>query len=238
MSKLASPLQISPIDLFQTSTVATADLGATAFTADGRRFRYALAGASALVAGKLQQSSVETTSDQNLTAVAASVGDVQIASTSTITVAANYYAQGWAVITVTPGVGQMYQISGHAAYTAAAPTFNLFATDAIRVALTTSSRIDLVANPFSSVILCPATATGLPVGAAVTNNPLGTYGWIQAGGVANVLADGSVAVGVSVCASAATAGAVKTNVAAGPFVGVSLTNISTTEYGAVYLTLA
>lgn len=238
MSKLASPIQISPLDLFATSTTATADLGATAFTADGRRFRYALAGAVALVAGKLQQSSVETTSDQNLTAVAAAVGDVQIVSTSTITVAANYYAQGWALITVTPGLGQMYQISGHAAFTAAAPTFNLFATDAIRVALTTASRIDLVANPFSSVIVNPSTATGLPVGVAVTNNPIATYGWIQAGGVANVLADGTVVVGTSVCASNGTAGAVEAFAGVQAPVGLAVTGIATTEYGAVYLTLA
>ena len=238
MSKLASPIQISPLDLFATSTVATADLGATAFTADGRRFRYALAGATALVAGKLQQSSVETTSDQNLTAVAASVGDVQIASTSTITVAANYYAQGWALITVTPGLGQMYQISGHAAFTAAAPTFNLFATDSIRVALTTGSRIDLVANPFSSVIVNPATATGLPVGAAVTNNPIATYGWIQAGGVCNLLADGAITVGTALVASNGVAGAVEPLAGVQASVGLAVTGISTTEYGAVYLTLA
>lgn len=238
MSKLASPIQISPLDLFATSTTATADLGATAFTADGRRFRYALAGGTALVAGKLQQSSVETTSDQNLTAVAASVGDVQISASSTITVAANYYAQGWALITVTPGLGQMYQISGHAAFTAAAPTFNLFATDAIRVALTTSSRIDLVANPFSAVIVNPATATGLPVGVAVTNNPASTYGWIQAGGVCNVLADGTVVVGTTVCASNATAGAVEAFTGVQAPVGLAVTGIATTEYGAVNLSLA
>jgi len=235
MSKLASPLQISPLDLFTTSTTKTADLGALAMTADGRKFRYALAGGSALVAGKLQQASAEVTADQNLTAVAAAVGDTTISASSTVTVTANQYAEGWALISVTPGVGQMYQISGHAAFTAAAPTFTL--SDPIRVLLTTSSRIDLVANPYASVIVNPATATSVPVGVAVANNASATYGWIQTGGVANVLADGALTVGVNLSASNAVAGAVEAAVTAQASVGVAVTGIADTQYGAVYLRL-
>jgi hypothetical protein len=235
MSKLASALQISPLDLFTTSTTKTADLGALAMTADGRKFRYCLAGGTALVAGKLQQASAEVTANQDLTAVAAAVGDLAIAASSTVTVTANQYAEGWALITVTPGLGQMYQISGHAAFTAAAPTFTL--SDPIRVALTTSSRIDLVANPYSAVIVNPATASSVPVGVAVANNALSTYGWIQTGGIANVLADGALTVGVNLSASNAVAGAVEAAVTAQAAVGVAVTGIADTQYGAVYLKL-
>lgn len=237
MSKLSSTLQISPQDLFVVSTVAQADLGALAHTADGRKFRYALAGAVALTAGTLQQSPVETTGWQNLTAVAASIGDTSISASTTITVTANALSQGYALITVTPGVGQVYQIAANAAFTAAAPTISL--SDPVRVALTTSSKIDLVAHPYNGTIINPATATGLPVGVAMTAVAAASYCWLQVGGVANVLADGAITVGTNVIASNATAGAVEPGADAADLqasVGVAMTGISTTEYGAVKIT--
>lgn len=233
MTKLSAALQVSPQDLFVSSTTAQADLGALAFSPDGRAFRYAYAGATALVAGTLLQSAAETSGWENLTAVAAAVGDTSIASTSTITVTANQLAGGYALITVTPGIGYMYQIAGHAAYSAAAPTIAL--TDSVKVALTTSSRIDLVANPYSAVIINPATATAMPVGVAVTATPINNYGWIQVGGVANILNDGGSTVGTNVSASNGTAGAVEAAVTAQAAIGVAMTGISTTENGAIKL---
>lgn len=229
---------ISPQDLFITSTTAQTDLGAMAMTADGRMYRYALAGGTALVVGKLQQSAAETTAWQNLTAVAASVGDTSIASTSTITVTANQLAQGYAIISVTPGVGYTYQISSHSAYTAAAPTLNL--TDKVLVALTTSSKIDLMAHPLSAVIVNPTTASGTPVGVAVVAAAASTYTWLQTGGIASVLADGAITVGTNVIASNAVAGAVEPGADAADLqanIGIAMTGIADTEYGAVKLNL-
>lgn len=233
MAKLSSAMQVSPQDLYVSSTVQNVDLGALAFTPDGRAFRYALAGASNLVAGTLLQTAAETTAWQNLTAVAAAVGDTSIAASSTITVTANQLAGGYALISVTPGIGQLYGISGHAAFTAAAPTINL--TEPVRVALTTSSRIDLVASPYSGAIINPATATGAPIGVALFAQTAATYGWIQVGGVANILNDGGSTVGTNVSASNATAGAVEAAVTAQAAIGVALTGISTTENGAIKL---
>lgn len=233
MAKLSSAMLVSPQDLYVTSTVAQIDLGALAFTPDGRAFRYALVGGSNLVAGTLLQSAAETTGWENLTAVAASVGDTSISASSTITATANQLAGGYALITVTPGIGQLYGISGHAAYSAAAPTINL--TEPVRVALTTSSRIDLVANPYSGVIINPATATAAPVGVAIANSTTATYAWVQVGGVANILNDGGSTVGTNVSASNATAGAVEAAVTAQAAIGVALTGISTTENGAIKL---
>lgn len=233
MAKLSSASSVQPQDLYVSTTTAQTDLGALAFTPDGRAFRYAYAGGVALVAGTLLQSAAETTGWENLTAVAAAVGDTQIVSTSTITATANQLAGGYALISVTPGIGQLYGISGHAAYSAAAPTINL--TEPVRVALTTSSRIDLVASPYSGVIINPATATAAPVGVAVVATPINNYGWIQVGGVANILNDGGSTVGTNVSASNGTAGAVEAAVTAQAAIGVALTGISTTENGAIKL---
>lgn len=210
-------------------------LGQAAVDNRGGRYRYGLAGGTTLVAGKLQQSAAEVTANQNLTAVAAAVGDVTIASTSTITVTANQYAEGWAVITVTPGVGYMYPISGHAAFTAAAPSFTI--SEPIQVALTTTSRIDIVQNPYYNLIVLPTTATSAAVGAAIYPVTNAQYGWIKDGGPASLLADAAITVGVNVSASNAIAGAVEAAVTAQGAVGIAMTGIADTEYGAVLLTL-
>ena len=121
MSSLRSDLLINPQDLFNVSNNAQAsatNLGGLATTGDGRYFRFVTAGAVALVPGKLQQAPAEVTGDQNLTAVAAAIGDLTIATTSTVTVTANQYAGGWAVISVTPGQGYQYKIASHPAATA------------------------------------------------------------------------------------------------------------------------
>lgn len=235
MTQLSGAAQVVGQPLFSSSAYKAHQLGETVFTNDGRAFRYVKAGGTTLVPGKLQQASAEVTADQNLTAVAASIGDLSIASTSTVTVTANQYAEGWAIITVTPGQGYQYQIKGHAAYTAAAPTFSL--SDAVLVALTTSSRIDLVANPHSAVIVNPATATSAPIGVAVYPVVNAEFGWVQVGGVATVLADGTITVGTAVVASNATAGAVEALTGVQAIVGTAVTGGATTEYSAIKLNL-
>ena len=211
-------------------------IGEMVHSSDGRVYRYCKAGGTALVAGKLQQSQVEITGDQNLTAVAAAAGDTALVSTTTVTITANEYAGGYAIITVTPGVGIQYLISGHAAFTTAAPTLTL--SDPIVVALTTSSRIDLVHNPYLAVIISPTTATSGPVGVAVHAVVASEFGWLQVGGTAAVLTDGATAVGNFVSVSGSIAGAVidATHVAEGA-VGNALSGIADTEYGPIKLTL-
>ena len=236
---MSGPVQVAAQTLHSSSADKLHNLGETVFSNDGRAFRYAQAnGTTALVAGTLQQSRPETTSHQDLTAVAAAIGDAAIVSTSTITTSANEYAEGWALITVTPGIGRQYKIKGHAAFAAAAPTFNLF--DTIAVALTTDSRIDVVRNPYSRVVINPTTATAAPIGVAVHPLAVSEFGWLQVGGVASILADGALLVGQEVIASNGTAGAVEPQ-GAGPgsgtqsCIGFAMTGVATTENGAVKL---
>ena len=95
----------------------------------------------------------------------------------------------------------------------------------------------MVANPYNAVIQNPAAATGAVVGVAIHAIALDEYGWIQTGGVANVLNDAGSTVGTNVSASNATAGAVEAAVTAQAAVGYAVTGISTTEAGAIYLTI-
>lgn len=212
-------------------------LGARAKMADGRVFRYCKAGGTALVPGKLQQAPAEITNHQNLTPAAAAIGATSVTVTLGATAAtANQYAGGWLIVTTTPGQGYQYKIKSHPAADASA-TLVLSLEDPILVALTTSSVVDLVLNPYSGVIVNPTTASSCPVGVAVYPITASYYGWIQTGGVATILSDGGSTVGTNVSASNATAGSVEAAVTGQAAVGVAVTGVATTEYGAFRLFL-
>ena len=237
-SFLSGPIQVAAQTLHSSSADKLHGFGEIIFSNDGRAFRYCGAGATALIAGQLQQSPAQDTGTQNMTAVAAAVDDLSIVSTTTVTVTANEYAEGFILVAVTPGVGRLYKIKGHIAYTAAAPTFNL--AEGVRVALTTTSRLDAMANPFNDLVVAPTTYTSAAAGAAVHPIAIDEFGWIQVGGVANLLADGALVVGEPVIRSNGTAGSVEpttTTFTVQGYVGNAKSGVATTEYGAVDLKL-
>lgn len=225
------------INPFTTSTVPEHQLGAIGVTPDGRKFRYARVDAStALVAGNLLQSKAENTSDQDLAFAAAAIGATEIVTTTTVTVDANEYADGYVAVTVTPDLGHYYRIKSHPAASAATLTLQLY--DPLEVAWTTSTRADLVANPYNRVIQHPTTATSAVVGVAVQAAAVDTYTWIQSGGPCAMLTEGVIAVGQQVVASNGTAGAVE-DVASTTqqIVGRAMSGIASGENGMIFLTL-
>ena len=229
--------QVVGQQLHSSSSTSFHELGGLVHSNDGRSFRYCLNGGTAMLAGRLQQRQVEITGDQNLTAVAAAVGDTSFVSTSTVTIAENEYAAGWVLVTVTPGVGRQYQIASHAAFTTAAPT--LLLVDPIEVALTTTSRVDLVHNNYASVVIYPQTATAGPVGVSVHPIAASEYGWLAVAGVNTCLVDNAVTVGLFVSAAdGSVTGAVDgaTHATEAP-VGIAMTGIADTEYGPIKLNL-
>lgn len=216
--------------LFEEKETAQHVLGEVAFTNDGRAFRYSKAGAVALVAGTLQQGPAEDTSDQDITPTATAAGATTV-TVGSMTVTANQYAGGQMVGAVTPGIGYSYRIKSHAAFSAAAATFEL--EDAIQVALTTSSRLDFVMNPFNGTVINPTTLTSAPVGVAIAARTIGYFGWLQVAGNAPILSDGGDAVGSDVVASNGTAGAVEDAATSGaqPIIGTAVTGVATGNVG-------
>lgn len=233
MSTLKCDILVAPQEIFTSSSTQGTNLGSRVTTGDGRYFRYALAGGTSLVQGKLQQTAAEVTGNQNLAVAAAAIGATTVTTTTTVTVTANQYAGGWLIVTITPGEGYQYQIASHPAATSAAVTLTL--ADPLQVALTTSSRIDLVSNPYAGVVVNPTTATSTPIGVAVYPITNAQYGWLQTAGTAAVLADGSVTVGTSLVASNGTAGAVEALTGVQALVGIAVSGIATTDYGPVKL---
>jgi len=234
-TQLCNDIMIVEGDLTSNSSTPQTTVGSRAVSPEGRVFRYAKAGAVALVPGTLLQAPAEATGNEDLAVAAAAAGATTVTTTTTVTVTANQYAGGWMVVTVTPGQGYQYKIKSHPAATAAAVTLTL--EDPIQVALTTSSRVDLVANPYNGVIINPTTATNAPIGVAVYPISIGYFGWIQVGGPAAVLADGTVTVGTSVVASNGTAGAVEAATGVQAPVGIAMEGIASTEYGMIKLSI-
>ncbi len=194
--------------LYTSSSTQIHALGERLVTPDGRVFRYAKAGASDLVAGNWIQSPAQVANHQNIAVAAAAIGATSITVTLGATAAtANQYANGQAVVTITPGLGQAINISGHPAADASA-TLVLELQEPLRVALTTSTRIDLIPNPYNGVIQSPATTlTGCVVGVATYIITAAEYGWLQRSGPAGALIAGTPGVGVAIVLPGTAAGA-------------------------------
>lgn len=240
MSSLTGPVLAEYQDLYSSTTTQGGpngglQLGAIASTGDGRQFAFCLAGATSLVPGKLQQSSVETTAWEALNPGIVAIGATQFTTTSTVTVTLNAWAGGFVMVTQTPGQGYQYKIKGNTAATSAAVT--VYLEDPIVIALTASSQIDIIPSPYSGVIVNPTAATGSIVGVAVTVITNAQYGWIQTSGPANLLAQGTIVVGEEVAASSTTAGACVATSGVLASVGVAITGIATTDYGAINLAI-
>lgn len=207
MAKFRAPLDGAGQDDFVSSSTQVHDLGTRIETDDGRVFRYALAGASDLVAGNVLQGPAIIALHLANTPPAVAIGATSFTYTPGSTAGgANIYAGGWLQVDTTPGNGYTYEVSGHAAITSAT-AFTLNLKDAIQVALTTSSRVGLIANPYRGVIQFPVTtATGIVAGVATYIITAAQYGWIQTWGMCSVLISGTPALGAGVMTPSATAG--------------------------------
>lgn len=219
-------------------------LGMAVRTRDGRTFRFCRMGAVAGVAGSLYQASAPVPNHLAQTPAAAAVGATAVTITTLGATAAtqNQYAEGWLYVDTGPGNGITYGINSHLANAgSAALIVNLEKDDSIQVALTTSSRIGLLANPYADVIVMPTAATSIAVGVPLFAIPIAQYGWIQTWGPCPVLINGTPAVGVSVINGATTAGSVDVaavaNEAATRFVGRMLQVGVSTKNNMVHLML-
>ena len=235
MSKLTSNALVQPSDLYVFTSTQGADLGTLGVTGDGREFRYAKAGASALVAGTLLQGPAIVANLQNATvAAAAAVGDKSVTLTiSSTAVVANEYVGGLLIINDVDGEGQTMRIASHTSGTITSIVLTL--EDALITALTTNSQGSVIANPYNGVIINPTTPTAKPVGVAISKIAAGYYGWIQTKGLVSCLNDGGTTVGLAVAPSQGTAGAVKTGATTLDSVGSAAQTGVTTEYNVIDL---
>ena len=215
---------------------------------DGRKFRWTLAGVL-MVVGDVQQSAAALTTSENLAPDAdQAVGDRIVTFThGGATTVINLFAEGYAVMSITPGGGDTYKIASHLALTssAAGDIINFAPGNALRRAITTAAtKMDLSRHAYAGAIEAPVTtSTGIPVGVAVSAITNGGFGWLQTRGACGVLTDDTVIAGNAAVVPSAAAGA------AGPFtdteatsnieqpIGNVLVIAANTAFSTIFLTL-
>lgn len=247
----------SQFGLFQTYNVVDAQtmIGQRFHTEDGREVVLALNGSTALVAGVLTQHSPIVANHENLAVTAFSPVSTSTNLPATVTVTlgatlatAQQYQGGFAVVNAGTGKGQTLRISSNPA-AALSSSMVITLEDAPIVALDTSSKIDLIAAPYSNIVINPTTATASPAGVTLyaipgTTGTAGTagyipsYGFIQTQGIVSCLSDVSVAsVGLGIMASTTTAGAITVQTATGANIGDAYQTSVSAENRAVRLAL-
>ena len=196
----------------KTGTDKYHSLGTILELPDGREFRYAKAGGTALGLGLTVATPAPIAHhDMDLATAATAVGASSITLTLEGTLATeDQYADGYLYTNdghgdVAAGQGQVYRIAGHDAIdSAGSGAFNLAENDKVAVALTTACRSGLIANPYSAVVVTPTTVLNRTCGVPATEIAASAYGWIQTKGLASVRVLGTVVVGEPLRVSGAT----------------------------------
>lgn len=209
-------LQLSQQELNVTSTTKLHKLGSVGVTADGRKYRYALNGAVALTAGKTVNAIAKVANHTTQTVnTAAAVGATQVLVTVGATaMTQDQYIDGYLVAKDAAGLGTAYRIAGNSSISAAGGSVTVSLQEPIVTALTTSSIVSFVLNPWSGVLVAPAAAAEVVVGVPQLAVAASTYFWAQVGGIASVLSDGVISKGAGAIQSASVIGAATIEAAA------------------------
>jgi hypothetical protein len=235
---MTGDIQIIDGDELKVSASALNPVGARGMTKDGRVYRYgSAAAAGALAPGKLAVAATKVDNHENIAVqAAAAIGAKSVSVTLGATAAtANQYAGGYLVVNDATGEGIAYPINGHPAH-AGSGTLTVSLDQPIQVALTTSSEVSLIANPWSNAVISVTDQLDMPVGIPNVNIPASNFGWLQTRGVCAALADETLAAGENLTIGSSVAGALEENDAVGePNVGVAIQPGVDTEYRAVFL---
>ena len=208
----------SIINPFTSGTTSVTDslgndipLGSALYYGD-RVFRYGLVGGVALTAGKLVQTIVGTKADHQDLAPTAGVaaGEYEISvETAGTDLTLNQYAGGYLYVNDVTGEGQCLKIKSNPVHDHSDdPSVVITCHDALATAITTSSKVSLMSDPWSGLVVAPAAETGAVMGCPLVDMALSAYGWFQTYGPAAVLTVGTLVLGHNAVRSATVAGAV------------------------------
>ncbi len=231
--------QLSSQELRVTSSTKLHTLGTIGVTADGRQYRYARAGASALDPGKLTVNADPDTDVVNKTVARTYVvGATEVIIDAAGAVTADFAADGSLTINDATGEGISYAVVGNSS-TSGAAECTVYLKEPLSAALTIDvSEASLYANPFSGTVISATDQADMAVGVPNVSVAASYYYWSQTVGEAAVWADEAVTRGLAVTIGTGVAGQVEALDAAGePQIGVASQTLVDTEYRNVYLTL-
>jgi hypothetical protein len=177
--------------IYEESATAKAKLGTRVQVGD-RVFYYAYAGGVALVAGKIVSQAAVAAETNKTVEAAAAAGTYSVTVT---TVAAQLYlAEGYLCVNDAAGEGLMYKIKNSAANATTATSTDITLYDPIVTALTTSSEVTMLLNPYYDLDLS-ATITDHIIGIPPIPVTANYYFWCQTWGPCPGLGTASTAVG-------------------------------------------
>ena len=161
-------------------------------------YRYGKMGAGAVTAGKCVTHAASIAHHFDLTPTAGvAAGETAISvETAGTDVTEDQYAGGYLYVNDAAGEGQSLRIKSHDAHDYSAdPTLAVTCYDDLLTAITTSSKVTLIADPLSALIGQAATTTGATMGVTVIDMTAAYYGWFAVSGPATVLTSGTLVVG-------------------------------------------
>ena len=229
-------------DIREVSSTQMEDLGSLAITKDGRKYRYAKAGGTALAPGLMNEQSAIVANHSNIAVSAvAAIGATKVSVTLGATAATkDQYKEGYLLVNDGTGEGIMYRIAGHAA-AALSAGLDVYLEEPLIVALAVTTEVTLVANRYKGVIVVPSAAVsgGVPAGVANVAVTEAYYGYLQTGGPCAMLSGTTPqTLGDNVSQEATgVAGSASPAVATCPIYGVALQLGVATEYQLVNLQL-
>ena len=174
-------------------------------------YRYGLLGGTAVTAGKLVQHAAIDSNHANMTATAAvDAGETAISvETGGNDMTLNEYADGYLWVNDVNGEGQTMRVKSNPAHDHSDdPSVVITTYDALATALTTSSQLSLIHNPYSGMVIAPATETRAVMGATVIDMTADYYGWFTVSGPQALLTVGTLVLGNIAVRSGGTDGGV------------------------------
>jgi len=164
-------------------------------------YRYCKMAATAVTAGKCvtHAASIAHHFDLAPTAdVAAGETAISVETAGDTDITLNQYAGGYLYINDGAGEGQMLRIRSNPAHDHSSdPSIVITTYDDLATAITASSstRITLIADPLSALIVQAATTTGATMGVTVVDMAASHFGWMAVSGPQAVLTSGTLVVG-------------------------------------------
>lgn len=184
-----SPIKINSWaqGLYEVSTTKKECLGALRETEDGRKFRYALAGATLIPGGATFHAAVDSNflaqvqTSGAANAAGATVVSVYVGATA---VTANLFDDGYLIVnrTATGKQGLYYPIASHSVSAAGSEIITVTLKEPLVKATLTTDYFSIISNPWSSVGVSTDIATNF-TGMAMVDATSGQYLWVQTGGL-------------------------------------------------------
>jgi len=229
------------IDPYNISATPVHPLGAKGISADGRKFRYAKAGAADLNPGQLTIGVNIVANHEDIAfATAGAVGDRTVSITIGATaVTASQYTNGYLVIIDDTGEGHTHLITDHG-ITAGSEAIDISIEPGLTEATVVATTVALVRNLYQDIIISNTDQNDIPTGVPQVTITAEYYGWVQTGGICGVLMDESVANGLQLTIGSSTAGSVElVDANAEIIVGIACggVNAQDGEYNPIHLSI-